>query len=75
MSKTYTTKQGDMWDLIAYKQLGSCKHTAALIYANTKYHDTYIFPANIILVLPEVENDTAAPLPPWKVKRGLSNEQ
>ena len=24
MSKTYTTVQGDRWDSVAYKQLGSC---------------------------------------------------
>ena len=24
MSKTYTTVQGDHWDSVAYKQLGSC---------------------------------------------------
>ena len=70
MSKTYTTKQGDMWDSIAYQQLGSCKHTAALINANTAYHETYIFPSGIVLELPDVPEEAANPLPPWKVKRG-----
>lgn len=74
MSKIYTTKQGDMWDLIAFQQLGSCKHTAALINANPRFHDVYFFPAGIELLIPDVESDTASPLPPWKVKRGQSNE-
>ena len=26
MSKTYTTVQGDRWDSVAYKQLGSCAY-------------------------------------------------
>ena len=30
MQKTYTTVQGDMWDSIAYKQLGSTSYTDQL---------------------------------------------
>lgn len=67
MAKTYTTVQGDMWDSIAYAQLGSTSHTDKLINANRKYLDYYIFPAGIELVLPEVEEAAAASsLPPWK---------
>ena len=28
--KTYTTKQGDMWDSIAYSQLGSTGYTTQI---------------------------------------------
>ena len=34
MPKTYTTVQGDMWDSIAYKQLGSTSHTDKLLNSN-----------------------------------------
>ena len=32
MSKTYTTIQGDMWDSIAFSQLGSEAYTLSLIH-------------------------------------------
>ncbi len=65
--KTYITKQGDMWDSIAYTQLGSTNHTDKLIRANLPYREYYIFPAGIALALPEVPEAEAEPsLPPWK---------
>ncbi len=63
---TYTTKSGDMWDRIAYEQLGSTSYMAHLINANLPYKDIYIFPAGIVLNLPEVEQKINALLPPWK---------
>lgn len=67
---TYTTVQGDMWDSIAYAQLGSTRHTDRLIAANLDYRDYYIFPAGIALTLPEIpEAEAQGMLPPWK-RRG-----
>lgn len=37
MSKTYTTVQGDRWDSVAYKQLGSCAYADALNAAFKEY--------------------------------------
>ena len=34
--KTYTTVQGDLWDSIAYKTLGSVHYTDKLMAANRK---------------------------------------
>lgn len=73
MSKTYTTVQGDMWDSIAYCQLGSVAHTGLLMRQNLQYHDIYIFPAGVVLELPEVNaaTDSAGDsLPPWKQVAG-----
>lgn len=71
MSKTYTTVQGDMWDSIAYAQLGSVSHTDKLMNANPQHRDTYIFPAGVVLTLPEVDDKTApSTLPPWKKVSG-----
>lgn len=73
MSKTYTTVQGDMWDSVAYSQLGSVAHTDLLMRMNSQYHDVYIFPAGIVLELPEVNAATdgaADTLPPWKQVAG-----
>ncbi len=65
--KTYTTVQGDMWDSIAHSQLGDVGYTDKLMNLNLQYRDIYIFPAGIVLKLPDA---AAEPLPdtapPWK---------
>lgn len=66
MAKTYTTVQGDMWDSIAYAQLGSTSHTDKLMNANLRYREYFIFPAGIVLILPEVKESVNSTLPPWK---------
>lgn len=40
---TYTTKAGDVWDAIAYAQLGSVNYTDRLMNLNRQYRDIYIF--------------------------------
>lgn len=65
--KTYTTVQGDMWDMIAYKTLGSVSLTDKLMMANRRYLSFFTFPAGIVLTLPEVKNESGIEgLPPWK---------
>ena len=64
--KTYTTIQGDMWDKIAYTQLGDTAHTDKMMNANLRYREHYTFPAGIVLVLPEIPKSTSDTLPPWK---------
>lgn len=64
--KTYTTKQGDMWDSIAYSQLGSTGYTDKLMALNMKYCDLYTFPAGVTLLLPEKVDEESAVMPPWK---------
>lgn len=66
MSKTYTTVQGDMWDSIAYSQLGNVAYTDQLMRLNQQYLDFYIFPAGIVLTLPEPVENVSGALPPWK---------
>lgn len=68
--RTYTTVQGDLWDSIAYRQLGSTSYTAQLINANLQHRETYIFPAGVALTLPELPADRGGTsLPPWKQKK------
>lgn len=69
MTKTYTTKSGDMWDLIAKNILGGEEHKTVLIKYNPEYTSTYIFPAGKVLRIPQVKSTTAPPLPPWKAGR------
>ncbi len=67
MPKTYTTVQGDMWDSIAYKALGSVTLTDKLMMANRQYLHLYTFPAGVVLDIPEIKAEAAAEgLPPWK---------
>lgn len=66
MTKTYTTISGDMWDKIAYEQMGSVFYTDKLMKANTAYAATFIFPAGVVLTIPAVEDRTDMELPPWK---------
>ncbi|AIF51260.1 tail protein X [Pelosinus sp. UFO1] len=66
MASTYTTKQGDMWDAIAYKVYGSEHQMHVLMDANPVYIPTVIFPAGVILVVPDIATSQPQNLPPWK---------
>ena len=67
--RSYTTISGDMWDKIAYEQMGSVLHTDKLIRANAEYAALFVFPAGVVLTIPEVEDKANMELPPWK--RGI----
>lgn len=66
MAATYRTIQGDTWDLIAYRQLGSTDYTDQLITANLEHVGTLIFQAGVTLVLPQITDKPSWSLPPWK---------
>lgn len=66
MSKTYTTVQGDMWDSIAFSQLGDVAYTDRLMNLNQNYREYYTFPAGIVLTLPDQTEEASDTLPPWK---------
>ena len=66
MPKTYTTVQGDMWDLIAYKVYGNEKYMADLLKANETHRDVAVFPQGVALNCPDVVSVTAGTLPPWR---------
>lgn len=55
LNNTYTTVSGDTWDIVAYKAYGNEMYMDTLIKANIEYKDTYIFPAGVVLTLPEIE--------------------
>lgn len=68
--RTYKTMQGDMWDAIAFRELGSESHTPALMRENLQHIDTYSFPAGVVLLLPDVGEQDSGELPPWKEAAG-----
>lgn len=66
MPDTYTTTQGDMWDMIAYKSYGTESGMNVLLEANQQYTDIVIFPAGIQLTIPEYTEPLPNTLPPWR---------
>ena len=67
--RTYTTRQGDMWDLIAYKvypAVGGEMCTNILMDSNQEHREVSIFPAGIVLKVPEISVPMVLNLPPWK---------
>lgn len=70
MSKTYTTRQGDTFESIAYFAMGDSGKMVDLIRENRKYMDTAIFDAGVELLLPEYteEQNTASAesTVPWR---------
>lgn len=66
MSKTYTTIQGDMWDLVAYKVYGNEIYMKDLLEANEQYKSLSVFPAGVVLTCPEISSKSVSLAPPWK---------
>jgi phage tail protein X len=64
-SKTYQTIQGDTWDYIAYKTLGSEYLLPLLLEANQEHREIFIFPSNVTIKVPEMEKENTVQLPPW----------
>ena len=67
--KTTTTIQGDTWDILAKRLYGNELFMDVLINANINHRRIAIFPAGIVLQVPEVDTTALADdpdLPPWK---------
>ena len=73
MHNVYTTIQGDTWDIVAYKVYGNEMYMDTLMKANLEYKDIFIFPAGIVLSLPEIDLQVSESLPPWK--RGITEDE
>ncbi len=63
---TYTTVQGDRWDMIAYKIWGNESHMSELFAANKQHRDVFIFSAGVVLTVPEITAAASDVLPPWR---------
>ncbi len=65
--KTYKTAQGDTWDIASYRIYGDEGHVGALVAVNPTHVNTVIFPAGVMLTIPEVTVlSSATNLPPWR---------
>lgn len=70
--RTYTTVQGDTWDLMAYNLYGSEKHMSILIRANWPLADILVFPSGVILNVPDRTPDMPSNLPFWITDRPVT---
>lgn len=67
MENTYTTKQGDTWDLIAHRVYGDVKYTGWLMQNNFPHLDVFVFDAGAVLQIPELpEDEQLANVPIWR---------
>lgn len=67
MPGSYTTRAGDEWDAIAYREYGDERYMHLLLDANPDHNYTTIFDSGVVLVVPDMP--TPAPpstLPPWR---------
>lgn len=62
----YTTNAGDQWDIIALNVYGDEQKADILMQANPQVLDIYQFPAGVVLATPELTEEQAATLPPWR---------
>lgn len=64
---TYSTIQGDTWDMISFRVYGDEGYIGVLIEANPQHAETTIFSSSIILTVPALPVRAAAStLPPWR---------
>lgn len=66
MSKTYTTVQGDMWDSVSKTVYGTEAGMTKLLEANEAYRNFVVFPAGLLLIIPDYEPPKTDRLPPWR---------
>ena len=64
--KTYTTRQGDMWDQIALRVYGKEKYLSFLLKANPRYTEVYIFDAGTVLNCPDLPQEETETAPAWR---------
>lgn len=63
---SYTTVQGDTWDIIAKKVYGNEMKADFLMANNFQALDTFIFPEGIVLNTPDLPEEQDDDLPPWR---------
>ena len=69
MAKTYTIKQGDAWDAIAFKVYGDVNLTGWLMQNNYKHLETFVFGAGVVLQTPDPPAGTPdANTPIWRTE-------
>ncbi len=72
----YRTKQGDMWDYIAWVVYGDESYVSVLYRANPQYLDVYFFDDGCDLYCPEItaEPEEDENIPEWRDNEDLEGD-
>lgn len=62
---SYTTIQGETWDLIAYRLWGSEYLLPLLLEANPKHREIVFFPGDVVLNVPVLDTAIYTQRPSW----------
>lgn len=66
-SKTYTTRSGDTWDVIAHRALGDQFRMHLMLDANPEHNYTARFDDGVVLNVPALPaTPVPSSLPPWR---------
>lgn len=69
MNTTYTTRQGDTWDKIAYQVYGSEQYAGWLMQNNFSRLEIFVFDAGVVLNTPPLpEKSDGTGLPAWRAR-------
>lgn len=64
---TYSTIQGETWDIVSKKVYGTEFRADVLLKANPDVADIIVFSSGILLLVPEIDDvEQFDSLPPWK---------
>ncbi len=74
MTKTYRTMQGETWDQIAFKVYGSERYATFLMENNYRYLDILVFSEGSILATPDLPEQKAGDLPPWRTEVNFAHD-
>lgn len=74
MGTTYTTIQGDTWDLISFKLFGSEKYMKNLIEANWPLLETLVFSSGTVITVPDLPEESDEDAPFWRQTVDNSDE-
>lgn len=66
MASTYTTVQGDTWDIIAKKVYGSEQYADQLMASNFELLDLFLFSSGTVVKVPELKEEIDSNLPKWR---------
>ena len=66
MGTTYTTIQGDTWDLISFKLFGSEKYMKNIIEANWPLLETLVFSSGTVITVPDLPEESDEDAPFWR---------
>ncbi len=69
MPDTYTTIQGDTFDIIAWRLWGQETMCTELMRANPDHRQTLVFEAGVPLAVPDLQRPRQTITPPWRQAR------